>query len=769
MGKNRARTGLPTIFLIFSSLLSLLWIPLPGGSAQAQGAYDRYVIILAIDSLRADIFEKYAFKGEGNPPSNSILRELSKPDGKYNKHLKVKITKAVFPTYTFAAWASVFTGTYPGKHGIQGQNFYIRDWGKARAYDAGGDIWDMLACDIPDSVRIYGWDINCGELYKAFTAMSISIGAGLGSGSILEIYGLVKVGTTINDFLEKLPNPCITVWVPGPFAGIPFPTKFCLVDFYASGGIQNGDLLKQTLYDYAKANDLNTYNIHNMYNRSNLDQSGNHVPWGNIYGGGLKDMDQFWGRPTYDETRNAVVLPDHEDFQIMDKAVVPKAISYIKSNGMPHVLTMYFACVDGESHQFKWFKYPSLTQAQFTALRKVDLWLIDFMKFFKTRPEYDKTVFLLIADHGQIALESSFSHSLPGDKYMIKTNGYMAHVYIKNSKTGSWKDLPTPQDFDEFMNKVLPDPKYMPSFKDIQIALGRDPRVGYYQAYSWNGKSWDILPLDKLEDSPYEYPGSEERIPGVNNLNRSGDVIIQPAEGVGFTGSPSTHGGLQYSNTIVPLCIFGEPVTKSQDFSNANGPWILCGASHVDITPTVLNIFNLYEKYKGNFDGKPMMNKDFRINFDDFSLCRGSGASDFLYGRWKNFQGESTQIVLHNPSSVSRDAVILYYGWDEDFKDCQIVRLSPHDLVMLDPPLEGGGPVEIRAAPLQKEKRQGGLVGYIIHRSGGNTIGMVQLILDDPELFNIDRKNEGSVYRCSCDILQQKKSPLQKIFCPETR
>lgn len=359
----------------------------------------------------------------------------------------------------------------------------------------------------------------------------------------------------VDDFIEKLPDPCITVWVPIPVLPIPVPFKFCLVDFYDSGGIQNGDLLRRTLYDYAKDMDFKTYVIHNMYNHSNLNQSGNRVSWGNIYGSGLKGMNEVWGRPTYNETRNAVVLPDPDDFEILDKAVVPKAIKYTKNGGLPHILTLYFASVDGESHQFKKFSYASLDQTQFANLRKIDLWLMDFVKFLKTRPEYDKTIFLLIADHGHTSLKSSFSHKLPGDKYRVTTNGYMAQVYIKNSKTGSWTDLPEPQDFDDFMKKVLPDSNYMPSLKDVQIVLGRDPRVGYYQAYSWNGNSWDILPLEKLEDSPFEYPDPKARIDGVNNLRRSGDVILQPKEGVGFTGSPSTHGSLRPDDTFVPLYI----------------------------------------------------------------------------------------------------------------------------------------------------------------------------------------------------------------------
>jgi hypothetical protein len=756
MRKDRIKANSLLVFLIFSLLLSSSGLLLTGTLAQAQSVYDRHVVVLAIDALKADVFRRYAFKGEGNPPPKSFFRELSMPNGEYKNHLDVRLTKAVFPTYTFAAWPSVFTGTYPGKHGIVGNSFYIRDWDKQRAYDAGADLWDILGCDIPDAIKVYGWDFDCVKLWAA-----------IGSFALLpDVFNWISFG----QLLAKLPKPYVWGTMPTPFG--PVPMKFTLFEFYESGGIQNGDLLKRTLYDYAKDQDFITYVIHNFYNRSNLDQSGKRVPWEDVYGSDLKGMDEFWGRPSYSENRDAV-LKDPHDYEILDKVVVPKAINYVKNaNGLPHILTLYFACVDGESHHFDKFGYPSLDQAQLANLRKIDLWLMDFVKFLKTDPKYgyDKTIFLLIADHGQIPRQippkNGLSHNFPADEYMVKTNGYMAHVYIKNSQTGNWKDLPTQQDVNKLMNDIF---QYI-SVKDFEnVILVRAPGVGEYKAYYWDNKAWNVLPLEKLEELPFAYIDAETRINGVNNLNRSGDVILQPKKHFGFTDSPSTHGSMYDEDTFVPFYIFGEPVTKTEIFSRVRGPMILCGASHVDVTPTILNIFDIYKLYRGNLDGKPLLDKDLRINTDDFSPCRGSGASDFLYGRWKNFEGESTQIILHNPSSVSRDAVLVYYGWREDFKACQIVRLSPHDLVVLDPPLEGGGPVEIRAGPLEKEKRPGGLVGYVVRRSGGTTQGIVQLILDDPELFNIDVKNQKLIYDCACDKLIQMKSPLQKYFCPRRK
>jgi hypothetical protein len=185
----------------------------------------------------------------------------------------------------------------------------------------------------------------------------------------------------------------------------------------------------------------------------------------------------------------------------------------------------------------------------------------------------------------------------------------------------------------------------------------------------------------------------------------------------------------------------------------------------VDVTPTILNLLGIYQPYRGKLDGKPVLTTDLRVDRKNFSFCRGSGASDFLYGRWKNFDQEQTTIVLHNPSTVYRDAVLLYYGWREDFRGWQFARLSPHDHLELTPPVPGGGPVEIRAAPLAKEKPPGGLVGYVVTKSGATTLGTVQLILDDPDLFNLKEVHKILIDEKVCTTLQQKKSPLQKLFC----
>ena len=178
-----------------------------------------------------------------------------------------------------------------------------------------------------------------------------------------------------------------------------------------------------------------------------------------------------------------------------------------------------------------------------------------------------------------------------------------------------------------------------------------------------------------------------------------------------------------------------------------------------------------------------------------------SGVSDFLCGFWKSKNGEMTQIILHNPTSVSRDAVLLYYDDDQKFVNCQVIRLSPHDFELLRlvfptaPPsydqvgssgymIQGEGVVEIRSAPVVKEdpNHPGGLVGYvqivegeILEKSpSGSTRAIAPLFPVDVRLFTPYAPIPGqydAIRRCVCEKLGALKSPqeLKTIFCKQIR
>lgn len=185
-----------------------------------------------------------------------------------------------------------------------------------------------------------------------------------------------------------------------------------------------------------------------------------------------------------------------------------------------------------------------------------------------------------------------------------------------------------------------------------------------------------------------------------------------------------------------------------------------------------------------------------------------SGVSDFLCGFWKSKKGEMTYIILHNPTAVTRDAVVLYYDDDQKFVNCQVVRLTPHDferLPLLCPKgpydasksgivLQGEGVAEIRSAPVVKENPndRGGLIGYVqtvdgesIYEFGaatpppsysarGLTLGIAPLFPVDIHLFTpyspIPNQYDA-IRECVCEKLGTLKSPqeLKNIFCLQVK
>lgn len=92
------------------------------------------VIVLAIDGLRQDVLydsnEQMVYPGASSPYHVEInstnlpgLSQILKADST----VKLKDVTAIFPSVTLASWASVFTGKMPNETGILGNEFFARD------------------------------------------------------------------------------------------------------------------------------------------------------------------------------------------------------------------------------------------------------------------------------------------------------------------------------------------------------------------------------------------------------------------------------------------------------------------------------------------------------------------------------------------------------------------------------------------------------------------------------------------------------------------
>lgn len=583
----------------------------------------RRVVIFAVDGLKASVFKQYVFQRNGNGPADSFLRRLARgPDDGGFFYISVEKTKSIFPSYTIPAWASIFTGNYPNKTGIVGNSAYYRDLNVKRKYDAfeGGD-----------AIHLYGWDWNV----SAFPEIGCEV-----------VTAFVLVPDLFRKVLEALEDACITIWKPpcwGLHPGWPkfWPHKECILDFYDSGGIQNGDLLTPTLYDYAKQHGYSTYVVHQFYNRT-MRQAAN---WDEVYGGDIKNIDISWGRPTFRDIRGWK-SPEPDDNRLFDERAFDKARRKVQSQQLPSILTVYTAAIDLETHKFRTYSYYSVDEAQLSGLAFMDRKITELVKEIeRADPQGFKDIlFFLIADHGLTENDTSKSidsaiyfpgEIFPGFFYIIKDNSYMAHLYIRSGQT--WSNIPTSGEIEAFMKNVLPFATFGAGSRKlidyVAFFVTRERQV--YR--NWNGTTWEVFPLSALDDREYGFVDGARRIEALLHRYRAGDVIIvpkrsdRPGKNTGFSSSDSTHGSLWPEDTYVPFYVWGEPLNEALKES---GSVRLKEGSIVDLTPTVMSYLDIYGSHASEMDGRPLFDKDFNINLQDFEILEESTLLwEVIFGR----------------------------------------------------------------------------------------------------------------------------------------
>jgi len=96
-----------------------------------------HVVIFAIDGLEQGTLEKYLV--QNSPQRSGGLHDLLgvRVDAsglRLTKAIAVQRPTTVFPSYTYPAWTSMFTGVFPGAHGITGNSLFFRDREVARYY-----------------------------------------------------------------------------------------------------------------------------------------------------------------------------------------------------------------------------------------------------------------------------------------------------------------------------------------------------------------------------------------------------------------------------------------------------------------------------------------------------------------------------------------------------------------------------------------------------------------------------------------------------------
>lgn len=106
-------------------------------SGHLSGHPVEHVVIFAIDGLEHETLIKYLRQNPPRKPGGlHDLLGVRVDDGNLHltKAIAVQHPSTVFPSYTYPAWTSVFTGLFPGAHGITGNSLFSRKREVARYY-----------------------------------------------------------------------------------------------------------------------------------------------------------------------------------------------------------------------------------------------------------------------------------------------------------------------------------------------------------------------------------------------------------------------------------------------------------------------------------------------------------------------------------------------------------------------------------------------------------------------------------------------------------
>jgi hypothetical protein len=136
--------NLPRFWCIILAVVSLAGcvrpLAAPSQAAPLQGSLGRHpvdhVVILAIDGLKQDTLVQYLLQAPRLPGGlHDVLGvQTSGNELSFTRTVAVNRAATVFPSYTYPAWTSMFTGVFPGIHGITGNSVFFRDRQVSRYY-----------------------------------------------------------------------------------------------------------------------------------------------------------------------------------------------------------------------------------------------------------------------------------------------------------------------------------------------------------------------------------------------------------------------------------------------------------------------------------------------------------------------------------------------------------------------------------------------------------------------------------------------------------
>ncbi len=555
-----------------------------------------HVVIFAVDGLEHETLVNYLMRSPPRKPGG--LHDLFgvRTDGSslaLTKGIAVQQSTTVFPSYTYPAWTSMFTGVFPGSHGITGNSLFFRERAVARYYTE----YHLDAAKVQLAEDFLSGDMNSQvqTLYEYI---------GQGGGQSIVVHHMLTRGSgrgAVNADFETLLS-------------------------YTQN--QSHAVDENALWDAVKA-------IQHFNGAAKAGEELRLPSLMTIYFAGLDHAEHL--SPENPEQARLAYLKDLDDlvakFIAGDRAIVRNhhatlasevtSVDPILWRGLqnePVMQRTLFVFVSDHGHTpIDWNKalgiddlkivFDELNDIRGKAYRLEVPALIDESVLSKVR-----TAFGFFSDG-----------TISGDSNVVATlNGGALGFHVKPS-AGQWKDDPDYEhDIAPLLEHVL-----LSLHKNDQgpeAVLYKHESRYVYIPYEYDGATVHLLPAVNLNQSllnTVTYPMAVRRLNGLASrlpmdpqsapdiilladrskqltyLNKQDGRVLEKLDIATHRHFHSDHGHLNASDSLVPMMF----VRGGQEGRDALAS--ICEASLVDITPTILDILGLLPSFSAALQNRP--------------------------------------------------------------------------------------------------------------------------------------------------------------------
>ena len=555
-----------------------------------------HVVIFAIDGLEQGTLVKYLTQNPPRKPGG--LHDLLgvRVDGnrlQLTKGIAVQQPTTVFPSYTYAAWTSMFTGAYPGAHGIAGNSLFFREREVARYFTE----YHIDAVKVQLSDDFLSDDINSRvktiyEYVGQSGGQSIVLHHMLTRGS-----GKGAIRSDFDTLLSYQQNRSKAVDENALWAAVKSVQDF-------NGAAKEGTELRlpslMTIYfaglDHAEHLSPENPEQARLEYLTHLDDliakfiAGDRAIVRNHHATPVSDVtpvDPIQWRGLRDESvmqRTLFVL-------VSDHGHSP--IDWDKVLGIED-LKVVFNGLTAASGKAYHLETPALVNEEFLS--------------------------------GFRAAFGFFSNgTISGDSNIVATlNGGALGLYVKPAQ-GHWKDDP------DYRSDIAPILEHLlltfhKNKQGPEAVLYKQGSRYLFIPYHYDGSTVELLPAVPLDQSPLHspaYPMAVQRLNGLASrlptdpqsapdiilladrsnkltyLNKQDGRVLEGLDETKHRHFHSDHGHLNASDSLVPI-IF---VRGGQEGSEALAT--ICEASLVDVTPTILDILGLLPSFHAALQDRP--------------------------------------------------------------------------------------------------------------------------------------------------------------------